>query len=83
MELQEIIAILDEYIREFADVGDDPDYDVEVNLFDYGFLDSLGAMNVIVFVEERFDVEITQKDITLYSMNTVTEIAEVVKEKLG
>lgn len=82
MELQKIIDILDEYIRNFADVGDDPDYSVEVNLFDYGFLDSLGAMNVIAFVEDKFGVEITQKDITLYPMNTVTEIAEVVEEKL-
>lgn len=83
MELNDIIAKLEHYISEHFDIGDDPDYNAEVDLFEYGFLDSMGAMEVITFIEEEFGIEITQKDIVLYPMNTITEIADVVAAKLG
>ena len=82
MEIDEIITKLENYISENFDIGDDPDYNAEVDLFEYGFLDSMGAMEVITFIEEEFGIEITQKDIVLYPMNTITEIADVVAEKL-
>ena len=39
--------------------------------------------DVIMFAEEAFGVEISQRDVTLYPMNTVNEIAEVVGMKKG
>ena len=33
-------------------------------------------------MEETFHIQITQKDITLYPMNTIDEITEVVENKL-
>lgn len=81
--MDEIIAKLDEYIRERCEVDDDPEYGLDVNLFDTGFLDSMGAVDVIMFSEEAFGVEISQRDVTLYPMNTVNEIAEVVGMKKG
>ena len=81
MERQEIVEKLDAFVREHFDIGDDPDYNLDVNLFDYGFVDSLGATEIIFFIEDTFGIEITQKDITLYPMNTVNEIAEVVAAK--
>ena len=40
-------------------------------------------MDVIVFVEKTFGVEISQRDLTLYPMNTVNEIATIVGSKKG
>ena len=54
-----------------------------MNLFDEGFVDSLGATEIVLYIEEAFGVQITQKDIILYPMNTVREIAQVVERKLG
>ena len=71
-----------EFVREHFDIGDDPDYTPEVHLFVEGFVDSLGAVEIIDFVENEFGIKITQKDITLYPMNTVSEIAKVVESKL-
>lgn len=83
MSFDEITKILDEYIRDRFEIeSDDPDYSIEVNLFDYGYVDSLGAVEIIMFVEERFSCKISQKDISKYPMNTVGEIAEVVLGKL-
>lgn len=72
------------YILEHFDIpADDPDFGDDVHLFDYGFVDSLGATEIIMFLEDTYHVEIGQKDIILYPMNTVNEIAEVVERKLA
>ena len=70
------------YIAEHFDAGDDPDFTDEVNLFDFGFVDSLGATEILLYMEQQFGVEITQKDITMYSMNYINEIVAVVESKL-
>lgn len=82
MNIDEIIKTLEDYIREQFDIGNDPDFTPDADLFEYGFLDSMGAMEVIAFIEEEYSIEITQKDIVLYPMNTISEIAEVVANKL-
>ena len=75
--------VLRNYILEHFKIdSDDPDFTDDVHLFDYGFVDSLGATEIVLFLEDTFQVKITQADITLYPMNTINEIAEVVERKL-
>ena len=75
--------IIDEYIRELCDITDsDSDYDEDLNLFDAGYLDSLGGMKLMSFLEERFSIHISQRDVVLYPMNTLREITELVEQKL-
>lgn len=82
--MDEILERLDGFIREQCEVEpDDPDYSVDANLFDLGYMDSMGAVRTVMFAEESFDVEISQRDITLYPMNTVREIAAVIAKKKG
>ena len=74
---------LRDYIIQYASIEpDDPDFSDDVDLFDYGFVDSLAATEIVLFLEETFGIEITQADITLYPMNTIDEIAGVVEQKL-
>lgn len=73
---------IENYIREQFEIGDDPDLTADTHLFDEGFVDSLGAVEIVAFVEREFSIEITQKDLTLYPMNTINEIAAVVKTKV-
>ena len=73
---------LETYIRDYFEIGDDPDLTLDTHLFDEGFVDSLGAVQIVSFVEETFGIEITQKDLTLYPMNTINEISEVIKTKI-
>ncbi len=74
--------IIFDYINEHFEIDNDPDFTEDVNLFDAGFVDSLGAVEILDFAEQTFNVTITQKDITLFPMNTVKEIASVIKAKL-
>ena len=78
----DIVKEIENYVRETFEIGDDPDLTLDTHLFDEGFVDSLGAVEIVAFVEEKFDIKITQKDLTLYPMNTINEIAEVVESKL-
>ena len=71
-----------DYVKEHFEIGDDPDFGLDVNLFDEGFVDSLGATEIVFYIEDTFGIKITQKDIILYPMNTVREIAQVVEQKL-
>lgn len=81
--LKEIKDTLRTFIMEQFDVeADDPDFSDDVHLFDNGFVDSLGATEIVLFLEDTYDVEITQRDITLYAMNTINEIAGVVCRKV-
>lgn len=73
---------LNEFIREKFEIGYDPDFTNDVHMFNEGFVDSFGAVEIIHFVEETYGIQITQRDITLFPMNTVNEIAKVVKKKI-
>lgn len=73
---------ISEFIKEKFEIGDDPDFNNDVHLFNEGFVDSFGAVEIVHFVEETYNIEITQKDITLYPMNSVNEIAAVVESKI-
>lgn len=79
----EIKEVLYNFITDKFGLVDDPDLTDDAHLFDMGFVDSLGATEIILFVEEHWDIEITQKDLILYPMNTINEIVEVIERKLG
>lgn len=80
--MEEIKNTLSEFIRDKFEIGDDPDFTNDVHMFNEGFVDSFGAVEIIHFVEETYNIKITQRDITLFPMNTVEEIAAVVAKKI-
>jgi D-alanine--poly(phosphoribitol) ligase subunit 2 len=77
-----VAETISEYVKEHFEIGDDPDFNNDVHLFNEGFVDSFGAVEIIHFIEQTYNVEVTQKDITLFPMNTVNEIAAVVESKI-
>ena len=78
--MEEIKEKLRAFIQEKFEIDDDPDFTDDVHLFNEGFVDSFGAVEIIHFIEQTYNIEITQKDITLYPMNTIEEIAEDIVE---
>jgi len=71
-----------DYIVGTFEIEVDDDFDADVNLFDYGYVDSLDAMKIVTDLETNFGIEITQRDLMLYPMNSINELAAVVKSKL-
>jgi len=71
-----------DYIVNTFEIEVDEDFDADVNLFDYGYVDSLDAMKIVTDLETNFGIEITQRDLMLYPMNSINELTAVVKSKL-
>lgn len=84
MERDEVRDVMTHFVREKFEIEEeDGDFGTDVHLFDYGYVDSHGAMVMIGFVEERFGVKITNKDLMMHPMNTIDEIADFVVQKGG
>jgi acyl carrier protein len=80
MELEEIKSKLRKFIRERFNVSEnDADFTDDVHLFDYGYIDSFGAVELTENVEKDFSITIKQSDFIVHPMNTVSEIAAFVK----
>lgn len=83
MDKQVIIDQLTDHIRQaFHIAGDDAEFTVDVHLFDYGYIDSFGATELIAYIEETYDIEVTKKDLMLHPLNTISEIASFIQGKL-
>lgn len=81
--LEEIMSPLREFVRKQFNVSEgDKDFTDDVHLFDYGYVDSFGAVHLITFVKERFGVVISDQDLIVHPLNTVREIAALVKDRL-
>jgi methoxymalonate biosynthesis acyl carrier protein len=57
----------------------DKDFTDDVHLFDYGYVDSLGAVDLIAFVRSSFQIDVSHADLTAYPLNTINEIASFVQ----
>ena len=70
----EVIEIIEELFME--DVSDMMDED----LFDAGVLDSMGTVELIVELENRFDIRVTVSEFGRDDWNTANKIVEGVTE---
>jgi len=82
--MDEIMQELERHIRERYEIeDDDDDFGTDVHLFDYGFIDSIGATALIAHIEKTYGIQVTNQDLMLYSMNTIAEIASFIAAKTG
>jgi methoxymalonate biosynthesis acyl carrier protein len=80
--MQDLLQQLEEHIRTRHEIEpDDDDFTVDVHLFDYGYIDSIGATALIAHIEKTYGIQVTNQDLMLYSMNTVREIADFIHKK--
>lgn len=78
----EIADQLRAFIRDrFKVPENDQDFNDDVHLFDYGYVDSFGAVELTSFVEKTFGTKITEQDLVAYPLNTVREIATFVSNR--
>jgi D-alanine--poly(phosphoribitol) ligase subunit 2 len=84
MSNEQYLQQLEQHIRERYEIeADDDDFDVDVHLFDYGYIDSIGATALIAHIEKTYGIQVTNQDLMLYSMNTVREIADFIDKKIA
>ena len=85
MESDQVAAELRAFIKEHFKVPEsDQDFTDEVHLFDYGYIDSFGAVELNSFLEKAFTVKVTESDLIAHPLNTIQEISEfIVNRKAG
>jgi methoxymalonate biosynthesis acyl carrier protein len=79
---QPVMDELRKFVREKYKVADnDRDFSDEINLFDYGYVDSFGAVELIAFVENTFNIKIPESDLVICPLDSIRRIAEYVVTK--
>ena len=82
-DVDQVMGRLKAFVRErFSVPESDSDFSDDVHLFDFGYIDSFGAVDLTRFVESAFDTEVSDNDLIAYPLNTIREIATfVIKRK--
>lgn len=75
-----------ERIRDFIKsnvIAFDDDLTIEDddNIFESGFVDSSVAMQLVIFVEEAFSVQVTDDDLDLVNFSTINRIVQFINDK--
>ena len=85
LERAEVARRIEGFLRDrFAIDAGDAHFNADVHLFDYGYVDSFGAVELTTFLESAFQIVISSADLVHYPMNTVNELADfVVRRKRG
>jgi acyl carrier protein len=82
METPEIAAALRGFIREkFGIPEKDPDFTDDVDLFNYGYVDSFGAVDLTSFIEQHFSIKFGSSDWVDQPMNTINQISAFVAKR--
>lgn len=72
---------LEAFIREnFQVQADDPYFDRNVNLWDEGYVDSTGLVEVISFLEETFGVTITDEMLFSPDFTSIAGMSKLIAE---
>jgi methoxymalonate biosynthesis acyl carrier protein len=82
MENHEITSQLRQFIREqFGVPENDPDFNDNVDLFNYGYIDSFGAVELTNFMENTFSMRIADSDWVAFPLNTIEEISTFISKR--
>lgn len=71
-----------ERIMEFFNSKNITDVTNETDLFKGGYVNSLFALEIVMFLEKEFKIKIKNKDITEKNFKTINSMAEVVEKYL-
>ena len=83
MHTDEIRSELRKFIRlQFAIPENDPDFSDDIDLFNYGYIDSFGAVELTGFIERQFGTTFADSDWTKFPLNSIREISAFVAKRL-
>ena len=62
---------------------DDPAFHLDVHLFEAGYIDSIGMVELVAFVEETFEITLDEEQLFSDDFTTLRGIAGIVMEALA
>jgi acyl carrier protein len=79
MDPHDVARRLEEFLRDsFAVNATDPHFGRDVNLFENGYVDSVGLAETLAFVEEEFGVQVPDEELLSDDFATIDGMAQVV-----
>ena len=79
MDLLHVQERIEMYIREHFVVSDsDPRFDRNVDLYESGYVDSVGVVELLAFIGEEFGVDIPESELLSEDFSNVNGIARIV-----
>ncbi|MGH3901304.1 MAG: acyl carrier protein [Pseudonocardiaceae bacterium] len=73
---------IERFVRDVGRVGeDDVEFSRAIELFDNGYLDSLGIVALTAFIEEAFDITLAEEDLFDPRFTTIVGMVEIVTTK--
>jgi acyl carrier protein len=83
MHAIDIGSELRNFVRQrFSIPQDDPDFTDDVDLFNYGYIDSLGAVELTGFIEQQFGVAFTDSDWINFPLSSIREISTFIAKRI-
>jgi len=81
MNREEIVGQILVYVKRL--VKNDVQFDVtpETRILSEQVVDSLGIINLVTFIESKFNIKMEQSDLTLDNLDSVENIADYVVRK--
>ena len=77
-------AQLDEFVRKHFRIDpSDPIFDRDADLFEEGYVDSVGVMELLGFLDEQFGVEIPDDDLLSDEFSTIAGMAAIVQRVIS
>ena len=84
MDLPEITDDVRAFVKAKFDIDDaDGSFNDDVHLFDYGYVDSFGAVEMIAYSEKKYAIQISNDDLVVNPLNTIREISAFIHRRLS
>ena len=79
MDISSIAQKLEQFLRmSFAIAEDDPGFSRSIDLFDAGYVDSVGVIETLAYITDAFGVEIPDEALLSEAFSTIDGMAQVV-----
>ncbi len=80
----EINLIIKNFIKDNLIVFEDEiDFTDDDNIFEKGFVNSLFAMKLLTYIENKFGISIENEDLDLKNFSSVSRIVNLINKKLS
>lgn len=70
--------ILEKFLFNCGDQLDD-----EMSLIDTNTVDSVGVLEIVGFIENRFSIKVEDEELTAENLDSINKIARFIERKLG
>ena len=74
------MAIREEIEKHISELTNNPDIDHSLNLFESGLLTSLDVLDLLAFIENEFEIFISDEDLGIDNFGSIDKIVKFVEK---